>query len=56
MAIEPIDDVAIVHARISEDAVIHGHHRLGRFLITDFWVNRGGNWLILARTSVATKS
>src|SRR5680860_214800 len=55
MAIEPIDDVAIVHARISQDAVIHGHHRLGGFLITDVWVKREGAWLILARTSVATK-
>jgi hypothetical protein len=53
MSIEPLGDVAIVHARISQDAVIHDHHRLGGFLITDVWVKHDGAWQILARTSVA---
>jgi hypothetical protein len=55
MSIEPLGDVAIVHARISQDAMIHDHHRHGGFLITDVWVKRDGTWQILARTSVADK-
>lgn len=35
MAIEGYEDVAVVHARIRQNAIIHGHHREGHFLITD---------------------
>ena len=53
MEIEPHGDVAIVQARISQNAVIHGHQRQGHFLITDVWLCQDGTWKILLRTSVA---
>jgi uncharacterized protein DUF4440 len=53
MEIEDFGDVALVHARIHQDAEIHGKHRLGPFLVTDVWVRRDGSWQIVSRTSVA---
>lgn len=45
--------VAIVHARIRQDATLAGQVRVGVFLITDVWVMRDGRWQVVSRTSVA---
>ena len=35
-----------MQARISQNAVIHGHQRQGHFLITDVWLCQDGAWKI----------
>ena len=46
-------DVALVHARIRQDATLAGQVRVGDFLITDVWVKRDGRWQVVSRTSVS---
>jgi ketosteroid isomerase-like protein len=46
-------DVALVHARIRQDATLAGQVRVGVFLITDVWVKREGSWQVVSRTSVS---
>ena len=46
-------DVAVVHARIRQDATLAGQVRVGVFLITDVWVQRDGRWQAVSRTSVS---
>ena len=46
-------DVAVVHARIRQDATLAGQVRVGVFLITDVWVKRDGRWQVVSRTSVS---
>ena len=46
-------DVALVHARIRQDATLAGQLRVGVFLITDVWVKRDGRWQVVSRTSVS---
>ena len=46
-------EVAVVHARIRQDATLAGQVRVGVFLITDVWVMRAGRWQVVSRTSVA---
>ena len=46
-------DVAVVHARIRQDATLAGQVRVGVFLITDVWVHRDGRWQVVSRTSIA---
>jgi hypothetical protein len=53
MSIERFTEVAIVHGRIRQDAIIHGHHRIGHFLVTDLWLKRDQTWQLVSRTSVA---
>ena len=45
--------VAVVHARIRQDATLAGQVRVGVFLITDVWVKRDGRWQVVSRTSVS---
>jgi hypothetical protein len=56
MEIEVFGQVGVVHARIRQDAMIHGHHRLGYFLITDVWVHRDDSWQLASRTAVADRN
>ena len=46
-------DVAVVHARIRQDATLAGQVRVGVFLITDVWVKRDGRWQAVSRSSVS---
>src|SRR5262245_53814537 len=51
--VDSYGDVAVVHARIRQDATLAGQVRVGVFLITDVWVRREGSWRVVSRTSVS---
>ena len=42
-------DVAIVHAKTRQSAVVHGQDWSGVFLVTDVWLRRGENWRVVSR-------
>jgi len=44
-------DVAVVTARYSQKASLHGRDRSAEFLLTDTWLKLDGQWLAAARVS-----
>jgi hypothetical protein len=50
--VEHYGAVAIVQARVRQQARLDGRRREGIFLITDVWVRRLGIWQVVTRASV----